>query len=57
MNGWGVSDNCFSIPVVVGRRGILRYLYPTLNNRERQDLITNAAWIKEAISTLMNWHG
>jgi L-lactate dehydrogenase len=54
MNGWGVSDNCFSIPVVVGRRGILRYLYPTLNNRERQDLITNAAWIKEAISTLLN---
>jgi L-lactate dehydrogenase len=50
----GVSDNCFSIPVVVGRRGILRYLYPTLNNRERQDLITNAAWIKEAISTLLN---
>ena len=50
----GMTDNCFSIPVVVGRRGIIRHLYPTLNKREQQDLSTNAAKIKETISQLFS---
>lgn len=49
----GISDNCFSIPVVLGRKGILRYLHPTLNAREQQDLISNADRIKDNINKLL----
>jgi len=49
----GISDNCFSIPVVLGRKGILRYLHPTLNAREQQDLISNAHRIKDNIKKLL----
>ena len=50
----GIMDNCFSIPVVVGRKGILRYLHPTLNDNEQQDLISNAIKIKDNISKLLD---
>lgn len=50
----GITNNCFSIPVVVGRRGIIRYLYPALNKREQQDLNSNAKKIKATISTLLD---
>ena len=52
----GITNNCFSIPVVLGRKGILRYLHPALNDREQQDLSTNAAQIKETISKLLGLH-
>lgn len=32
----GVSDVCLSIPVVVGRNGIERYIHPDLNEQETQ---------------------
>ncbi len=50
----GISDSCFSIPVVVGRKGILRYLHPTLNDHEQQDLISNAKRIMDNINKLMD---
>lgn len=48
----GVMDNCFSIPVVVGRKGVIRHLHPTLNAKERYDLHSNALRIKDNISQL-----
>jgi L-lactate dehydrogenase len=49
----GVHDNCFSIPVVVGRNGIIRHLYPELNDEERGNLQNSAKAIKSAISSLI----
>ncbi|NOQ16599.1 MAG: lactate dehydrogenase [Methyloprofundus sp.] len=49
----GIMNNCFSIPVVIGRKGILRHLYPVLNEAEQQDLISNADNIKENIRKLL----
>jgi len=49
----GIRDNCFSIPVVVGRNGIIRHLRPEMDGRERQNLQTAAAAIKNAIVTLV----
>jgi L-lactate dehydrogenase len=34
----GIRDNCFSIPVVLGKKGIIRHLYPDLNSTEKQAL-------------------
>ncbi|HEY8034640.1 MAG TPA: hypothetical protein VIF37_03515 [Methylobacter sp.] len=45
----GIQDNCFSIPVVVGRSGIIRLLHPELNESERQALRAAAVAIKNAI--------
>jgi L-lactate dehydrogenase len=49
----GVQDNCFSIPVVVGRNGIVRHLHPELNDEEQQNLQKAAEAIKSAIVTLL----
>jgi len=49
----GIRDNCFSIPVVVGRTGIIRHLHPELNDSERQTLLTAATAIKSAIVSLV----
>lgn len=49
----GVADNCFSVPVVVGRGGILRHLRPELNALERQALQATAAEVKRSICTLV----
>jgi len=49
----GIEDNCFSIPVVVGRTGIIRHLNPEMNNDERQNLRTAAAAIKSTIVSLI----
>jgi L-lactate dehydrogenase len=49
----GIQDNCFSIPVVVGRSGIIRHLHPELNNDEQQTLRTAAAAIKSTIISLI----
>jgi L-lactate dehydrogenase len=45
----GIQDNCFSIPVVVGRKGIIRHLHPEMNVEERESLRIAAAAIKENI--------
>jgi L-lactate dehydrogenase len=49
----GIRDNCFSIPVVIGRQGILRFLHPEMNNEERKDLVNAAKNIKETIVSLL----
>jgi L-lactate dehydrogenase len=48
-----IRDNCFSIPVVVGRSGIIRLLHPELNENEQQALRTAAIAIKSAIISLI----
>ena len=50
-NEWnGIHNNCFSIPVVVGRAGIIRHLHPELNHRERIALEETARIMKEHIN-------
>lgn len=49
----GVRDNCFSIPVVVGRNGINRHLHPEINDAEKAALNTAAAAIKSTIVSLV----
>jgi len=49
----GIKDNCFSIPVVIGRSGIIRHLHPKLNDSEQQVLRTAATAIKSAIVSLI----
>ncbi|GJL72558.1 MAG: lactate dehydrogenase [Nitrosomonas sp.] len=49
----GIEDNCFSIPVVVGRTGIIRHLYPELNRQEMNVLAETAKLMKEHINTLI----
>ena len=49
----GIRDNCFSIPAVVGRSGIIRHLHPELNDREQQALRAAAVAIKSAIVSLI----
>ncbi|MDD5461010.1 MAG: NAD(P)-binding domain-containing protein [Methylococcales bacterium] len=49
----GIQDNCFSIPVVVGRNGIVRHLHPEMSEEERQNLQTAAAAIKSTIISLI----
>jgi L-lactate dehydrogenase len=53
-NDWmGIRDNCFSIPVVVGRSGIIRHLHPEMNDDEQQTLRTAAVTIKSTIVSLI----
>ncbi len=49
----GIEDNCFSIPVVVGRNGILRHLNPKLNQLEKAALEKTAKLMKENINSLI----
>ncbi len=49
----GIRDNCFSIPVVVGRSGIIRHLHPELDAGEQQALHVAAVAIKSAIVSLI----
>ncbi|CAA9892783.1 Malate dehydrogenase (NAD) [Candidatus Methylobacter favarea] len=49
----GIRDNCFSIPVVVGRSGIIRHLHPEMNADELQSLQTAAAAVKRGIVSLI----
>lgn len=50
----GIRDNCFSIPVVVGRRGVIRHLHPYLNRTERKALEKAAKEIKARINRLLS---
>jgi L-lactate dehydrogenase len=49
----GIQDNCFSIPVVVGRSGIMRHLHPEMNDDELQHMRTAAAAVKSTIVSLI----
>ncbi len=49
----GIMDNCFSIPVVIGRNGIVRHLHPEMNGDECENLQNAAAVIKNAIVSLV----
>lgn len=49
----GIADNCFSIPVVVGRKGIIRHLHPEMNEEEVKSLQKAALAIKNAIISLI----
>jgi len=49
----GIQDNCFSIPVVVGRSGIIRHLHPEMNDDEQQNLRTVAVAVKSSIVSLI----
>lgn len=48
----GIADNCFSIPVVVGRGGVVRALRPELNERERGELRAAAEAVRASITAL-----
>lgn len=50
----GIKDNCFSIPVVVGRNGITRYLHPEFNSVERQALAETAKTVRANIDQLLS---
>lgn len=49
----GVEDNCFSIPVVVGRTGVIRHLHPKLNQVEKAALEKTAKSMKKNINWLI----
>ena len=49
----GICDNCFSIPVVVGRSGVIRHLHPQLSADEQHALHVAATAIKSAIVSLI----
>lgn len=49
----GIKNNCFSIPVVVGRDGIIRHLHPELNRSEKKALEKTATLVKEHINRLL----
>ncbi|MDR4520057.1 MAG: hypothetical protein MRK03_05575 [Nitrosomonas sp.] len=49
----GIEDNCFSIPVVVGRNGVIRHLQPRLNQIERDALEKTAKRVKSNINELL----
>jgi L-lactate dehydrogenase len=49
----GVRDNCFSIPVIVGRKGIIRHMHPEMNAEEINSLQKSSLAIKEAIISLI----
>lgn len=49
----GIKNNCFSIPAVVGRAGIIRHLHPELNRQEKNALAETARLMKEHIRVLL----
>jgi L-lactate dehydrogenase len=49
----GIEDNCFSIPVVVGRDGIIRHLHPEMNDDEQENLRLAATAVKSTIISLI----
>jgi L-lactate dehydrogenase len=49
----GIKNNCFSIPVVLGREGIIRYLHLQLNQREQEELRHTATIMKNNITLLL----
>ena len=48
----GVEDVCLSVPVVVGKNGIERYLHPNLNAAETRQFNAAAKAVREIIDSL-----
>ncbi len=48
----GIRDNCFSIPVVLGREGIIRHLHPKLSAAETRELRRIADAVRDSIEQL-----
>jgi len=49
----GIENNCFSIPVVLGREGIIRHLHLQLNQRAQAELRHTASIIKNHLKQLL----
>lgn len=55
IDGWlGVHDVCLSIPVVIGRSGIMRRLRPNLNGDERMAFQRAAAAVQAATKQILS---
>lgn len=53
INGFlGVSDVCLSLPVVIGKNGIERYIHPSLNDAEKEAFRVAAREVKKVILSL-----
>ena len=48
----GVQGVCLSVPVVVGRRGVERYLHPALNAIETEQFRAAAAAVRKVMGTI-----
>jgi len=48
----GIDDVCLSLPVVVGKRGIHRYLSPALTEEEKDQFRKAAAAVREVMASL-----
>lgn len=48
----GITNNCFSIPVVLGRNGIIRHLHPVLNPLEQEALEATDRGLKQHFKAL-----
>ena len=51
---YGLRDVAMSLPCVIGRRGVLRVLQPTLSDDETAALLASAAKIKVVIDSVMS---
>ncbi|WP_028973209.1 lactate/malate family dehydrogenase [Spirochaeta cellobiosiphila] len=51
----GIKDNCFSIPVVVGREGILRIQKPNLSDEEVNKFQHSASIIQQGIDKIKHY--
>ncbi|MCA9107682.1 MAG: hypothetical protein KDA83_19870 [Planctomycetales bacterium] len=53
-NYFGVSDVCLSVPVIIGRRGVLRQLRPHLNESEIAKLHASADHVRQVIKRVFH---
>lgn len=49
---FGVSDVCLSVPVIIGKRGVLRHLRPHLEEREKEKLRASGQHVRSIIDSL-----
>lgn len=49
---FGVSDVCLSVPVIIGRRGVLRHLRPQLDDEEIRLLQQSGRHVRDMIDSL-----
>ncbi len=54
---YGVNDVCLSLPVVIGRQGVLRILHPQFNEEELRSFQTAAASVRAAIDSVATLSG
>lgn len=49
---WGEPDVCLSVPVVVGRSGVVKQLHPRLSEQEQRAFQASAAAVRRTLSAL-----